>query len=602
MEHGQIDIHAQNILPIIKKWLYSDKDIFVRELVANACDAVTKHRALALSGQCPAEDDYRVIVSVDKDKRQLRFADNGIGMTADEVRRYINQVAFSGAQEFLEKYKQQGEGIIGHFGLGFYSSFMVAERVHIDTRSFAMDADPVHWTSEDGMTFDMEEGARKARGTTVTLELSEGESEYLQDGRVKDVLRTYCAFMPVPIYLEEDGKPSDLPVNDTKPLWLKSPKDCTDEEYKAFYKATFQQWEDPLFYIHLAVEYPLNLRGILYFPRIHDAYAMNEGQVKLYCNQVFVADNIKEIIPEFLLLLRGVIDCPDLPLNVSRSFLQNDGTVKKLSAHITKKVADRLETLFSEERSRYEACWSDIAPFVKYGCMREDKFYERMQNQILLKDTDGAARTMAEALERAKDKHDNKLVYTSDASAQAMAVTLLRGQGVDVYAMDTVIDGPFMNFLEMKREGLSFLRVDADLTSLYEKEGGRDEELEKAAQEFFRKATGDERLNVRLTPMKDAALPATLVVDEQMRRMSEMSQMYGRSPGFQFPVGQTLVLNPEHEGIAALLRLPEQDERALSAARQVADLCALAQGRLAPERMEDFLRRSFMMVQKDLLQ
>ena len=483
---GNISIHAQNIMPVIKRWLYSDKDIFIRELAANGCDAVTKYRMVTGAD----EEGLRVTVTVDPEKKELRFADNGIGMTAEEVDRYINQVAFSSAEEFLKKYQGDAEGgIIGHFGLGFYSAFMPADKVTIDTLSWQEGAKAVRWQSEDGMAFEMSESDRAERGTTVTLHISDEEKEFLDPYRVRQVLNRYCGYMAVPIYLEDASeKPAEpkegeepkqpQPINETHPLWLKAPKDCTEEEYKDCYRKLFNTFDEPLFWIHLNVDYPFNLKGILYFPRIRKDFGGQEGEIKLFNRQVFVADNIKEIIPEFLLLLRGVLDCPDLPLNVSRSFLQNDGYVKKLSAHITKKVADKLNALMNTERETYQTYWDDIHPFVKYGCLRDEKFYEAVKGSLLLKTTAGEYLTLDEYKSRNEGKADKKVYYTTDAARQAASVKLYTDRGIDVAVMDSLIDISFMQHIENEGEDdkrLTFARVDADTDGLTDADAGADD-------------------------------------------------------------------------------------------------------------------------------
>ena len=565
---GNISIHAQNIMPIIKRWLYSDKDIFIREMVSNGCDAVTKYRML----KGDAEDELRVTVTVDKDAGELRFTDNGVGMTAEEVDKYINQVAFSSAEEFLKNYTGDDKGgIIGHFGLGFYSAFMAADKVTIDTLSYQDGATPVLWESADGMAYTMRDGGRTARGTTITLHIMDAEKEFLDAFRVREVLDRYCGYMSVPIYLEDLSKPEEKeekaepadesaephvhgtdeeeaaeaqkPINDTHPLWLKSPKDCTEEEYKETYRKLFHTFEDPLFWVHLNVDYPFNLKGILYFPRIKRDFGGQEGEIKLFNRQVFVADNIKEVIPEFLMLLKGVIDCPDLPLNVSRSFLQNDGYVKKLSAYITRKVADRLNGLFNTERKQYETYWDDINPFVKYGCVRDAKFYDLVKGSLLLKTTAGEYLTLDEYKARNEGKTEKKVYYTTEPNRQAAAVALYTQRGIDVAVMDTLIDMNFMSFMEFGggNEGLQFVRVDADVSGLTEEsEEGKDID-QPAMEKLFRDALNNQELTVKLEALSDRALPLMLVEDEQVRRYKEMSAMYGQD--FGFPSKYTLVLN-----------------------------------------------------------
>ena len=605
-QQGNISIHAQNIMPIIKRWLYSDKDIFIREMVSNGCDAITKEKMLH-PGQ---EEDYRVTVTLDTEKGELRFSDNGIGMTAEEVEKYINQVAFSGAEEFLKNYEGDDKGgIIGHFGLGFYSAFMVADRVTIDTLSGAEGAAPVRWTSEDGMSFAMEDGSRAARGTDVILHISEEEKDFLQEYRVREVLRRYCGFMATPVYFdvmrkEEEPKEGEEPkeprgpelMNDTPALWLKAPKDCTDEEYKKFYRDVFHTFDDPLFYVHLNVDYPFNLKGILYFPKLTNDFGTREGEIKLFSGQVFVADNIKEVIPEFLMLLKGVIDCPDLPLNVSRSFLQNDGYVKKLSAYITRKVADKLTGLFNTERDNYQKYWDDIHPFVKYGCMRDSKFFDQVKDTLLYKTTKGEYLTLSEYLSKNEGKlGGKKVIYTNDPTRQSASVAMYDAEGIDVVVMDALIDLNFLSVMEYSAgvEGLTFARVDADSQTfqkeMSEEEKKRSEEGEKALAEIFRKATGKEDLTVKLSALKDESLPAMLTQEEQGRRFSEMSRIYGQD--FKLPETHTLVLNASNPVIQGLLAAEEGEKRDLMAA-QLYDLARMSTRPLEKDEVTAFLNRS----------
>ena len=608
MEKGTISINAQNIMPVIKKWLYSDKDIFLRELVSNGCDAISKYKLLALKGEAPAEENYRVDVIVDKEAGTLQIADNGIGMTADEVEKYICQVAFSGAEEFLKQYKpEEGEngGIIGHFGLGFYSAFMVSSKVVIDTKSWQAGAEAVRWTSEDGMSYDMEPSDRTERGTCITLYLNEDEKEFLDKYTVRGVLEKYCAFMPVAVFLSEVKKPEEPKegeekkeetpeepeqINETSPLWLKRPADCTEEEYKAFYHKVFHDYEEPLFWIHLNAEYPFNLKGILYFPKIKNEFTASEGQVKLFSNQVFVADNIKEIIPEFLLLLKGAIDCPDLPLNVSRSFLQNDGYVKKLSAYITRKVADRLMTEFNTRREDYQKYWDDIHPFVKYGCIRDDKFYDRVKDAILFKTTTGEYLTLKEYGDR-NFKDDKKTVfYASDPKRQAQMIQLYRDQDTDVAVLDTLIDNNFISFMEYSgKDGLSFRRVDASMEGLTE-QGEADEDTRKALEEKFRKALNQPELEVKLEKFKSSEMPAMITVEEQSRRFTEMAKQWGNGMGL--PEKRTLVLNAAHPLIDYLKTADADSDMTEMVCSQVLDLAEMSRQMLEPERMVAFLQRS----------
>ena len=615
-EKGSVSIDAQNIMPVIKRWLYSDKDIFLREVVSNGCDAITKFKMLHPG----TEETMSVTVTVDKEKKELRISDTGIGMTADEVRRYINQVAFSSASEFMKNFEgdQEKGDIIGHFGLGFYSVFMVSENVEIETLSCEAGAEPVHWQSVDGMDFELSEGSRAEHGTTVILHVSEEEKEFLELYRVREVLSRYCGYMASPVYLEdanakptereetvegetnEDGTPKTRKVieepkpsliNETSPLWLKKPSDCEDKEYIDFYHKMFG-WEEPLFWIHLNVDYPFNLKGILYFPRLKNDFGTHEGQVKLFSGQVFVADNVKEVIPEFLMLLKGVIDCPDLPLNVSRSFLQNDGTVKKLSAHITKKVADKLTSLFNTARETYEGYWDDIAPFVKFGCMKDAKFYEQVKKVLLYKTTEDKYLTLDEYRARNGEKAEKKVYYTNDPKRQAASVALYTQRGMDVAVMDHIIDGNFLSFMEYSggEEELSFARVDADVSGLTEETDEGKELDQEALQTLFRKALEQEELTVQLAALADADLPAMVTEDEQMRRMKEMSRLYGQS--FGFPDRYTLVLNRRNATVAALAARDAEDETTKLLCQQVYDLARMAAQPLEADEITAFLARS----------
>ena len=609
-QQGNISIHAQNIMPIIKRWLYSDKDIFIREMVSNGCDAITKQKMLSPG----AEEDWRVTVTLDAEKGELTFSDNGIGMTADEVEKYINQVAFSGAEEFLKNYEgDEKGGIIGHFGLGFYSAFMVADRVTIETLSGAEGAAPVKWTSEDGMAFAMEDGSRTRRGTDVILHISEEEKDFLQEYRVREVLRRYCGFMATPVYFDvvrkeepakegEEAAETKEPkgpelINDTPALWLKAPRDCTDEEYKKFYRDVFHTFEDPLFYVHLNVDYPFNLKGILYFPKLTNDFGTREGEIKLFSGQVFVADNIKEVIPEFLMLLKGVIDCPDLPLNVSRSFLQNDGYVKKLSAYITRKVADKLTGLFNTERDNYQKYWDDIHPFVKYGCMRDSKFFDQVKDTLLYKTTKGEYLTLNEYLSKNEGKlGGKKVIYTNDPTRQSASVAMYDAEDIDVVVMDALIDLNFLSFMEYSAgvEGLTFARVDAD-SQTFQKEMSEDEkkqseEDEKKLADVLHRATGKEELTVRLASLKDESLPAMLTQEEQGRRFSEMSRIYGQD--FKLPETHTLVLNAANPVVRNLISGEADEETRDLIAAQLYDLARMSTRPLEKEEVTAFLSRS----------
>lgn len=612
-QQGNISIHAQNIMPIIKRWLYSDKDIFIREMVSNGCDAITKQKMLSPG----AEEDWRVMVTLDAEKGELTFSDNGIGMTAEEVEKYINQVAFSGAEEFLKNYEgDEKGGIIGHFGLGFYSAFMVADRVTIETLSGTEGASPVRWTSEDGMAFTMEDGSRTQRGTDVILHISEEEKEFLEEYRVREVLKRYCGFMATPVYFDvvkkeepakegqegekaaenKEPKGPEL-INDTPALWLKAPKDCTDEEYKKFYRDVFHTFDDPLFYVHLNVDYPFNLKGILYFPKLTNDFGTREGEIKLFSGQVFVADNIKEVIPEFLMLLKGVIDCPDLPLNVSRSFLQNDGYVKKLSAYITRKVADKLTGLFNSERDNYQKYWDDIHPFVKYGCMRDAKFFDQVKDTLLYKTTKGEYLTLQEYLSKNEGKlGGKKVIYTNDPTRQSASVAMYDAEGIDVVVMDALIDLNFLSFMEYSSgvEGLTFARVDADSQTfqkeMTEDEKKQSEEDEKKLADVLHKATGKEDLTVKLASLKDESLPAMLTQEEQGRRFSEMSRIYGQD--FKLPETHTLVLNAANPVVKSLISGEADEETRGLIAAQLYDLARMSTRPLEKEEVTAFLSRS----------
>lgn len=630
-ENGNISINTENILPIIKKWLYSEKDIFVREMVSNANDAIIKMKKLVSMGeaQLPENEKYYIKVIVNKDDRTIRIIDNGIGMTGDEVKKYINQIAFSGAVDFLEKYKDKADEsnqIIGHFGLGFYSAFMVSEKVTIDTLSWQPDAKAVRWMSTGGTEFEMDDSDRTERGSTITLYLSDDSLEYLEYYKMRDILEKYCSFMPIEIFVEDAAKKEEKkdkkdkkeaagagketgaevkeeqpkPINDTHPLWLKAPKDCTDEEYKEFYKKVFHDFNDPLFWIHLNMDYPFNLKGILFFPKLKHEFETIEGQIKLYYNQVFVADNIKEVIPEFLMLLKGVIDCPDLPLNVSRSFLQNDGYVSKISTHITKKVADKLTSLFENERDNYNKYWDDINPFVKYGCIREEKFFEKVKDIVIFKTTNGEYVTLKDYLERNKDKHKDKVFYVTDEKQQSQYIRLFKDQGMEAVILNTLIDNHFIQFLEMKESGVKFSRIDADLSdSMKDADAGAaDEDLTKKLEAAFREAAGNDKLKIQVEALKTSSTPGMILLSEYSRRMQEMSRMYGMNGmdfGNMFQDEQTLVLNrtnPLIKAIAGLSGNESRKEDLMLICRHVYDLAMMSHKQLEPEAMANFIERS----------
>lgn len=611
MSKGTVSINAENIMPVIKQWLYSDKDIFMRELVSNCCDAIRKYNWLVANGQAQADDvPGRIDVIADKQAGTLQFIDNGIGMTEEEIVKYIAQVAFSGATDFITKYaendKGEGAGIIGHFGLGFYSAFMVSDKVVIDSKSYT-DAPAVRWISEDGMEYELEESDRTERGTCITLYIDEADKDFLNLWTLRSTLEKHCAFMPVPIFVSEvkpapaegeEAKEGDKPaepeqINDTHPLWMKHPNECTEEEYRDFYRKVFHDYEEPLFWIHLNAEYPFNLKGILYFPKIKNEFTASEGVIKLYNNQVFVADNIKEVIPEFLLLLKGVIDCPDLPLNVSRSFLQNDGYVKKMAAYITRKVADRLTSEFNTKREDYQRYWDDIHPFVKYGCIRDEKFYDRVKKALIYKTTAGEYLTLEEYLSRNCPDDENKSVYyASDDKRQAQMVKMYTDQGKDVILLNTLIDNNFISFLEYadRDSKISFKRVDAAADGITE-EGETSEDARNKLEGMFRKAMGDDTVEVQLKPFKDEGMIAMITVDEQSRRFTEMSSRWGGAD-MKLPEKRTLVLNDKHPLVAWLKEADAAEDVTNTVCAQVADLAEMARQPLVADRMVDFLKRS----------
>ncbi|MFZ5967803.1 MAG: molecular chaperone HtpG [Bacillota bacterium] len=615
-QKGNLSIHSENIFPIIKKWLYSDHDIFIRELVSNASDAITKIKRLNSLGEADlqGEKDFSVKVVLNKTAKTLTFIDNGIGMTEEEVQKYINQIAFSGAEDFLKAYKDKGDTdqIIGHFGLGFYSAFMVADRVEIDTLSYQKDAVAVKWRCEGATEFEMEEGMRSTRGTEITLYLGQEGEAFLSEYTVKSTIEKYCSFMPYPIYFEvadkepEKDKDGNIIItapealNDMQPLYLKQPNSCTDEEYKTFYQKTFKDFRDPLFWIHLNMDYPFNLKGILYFPKFNTEFDTMEGRIKLYNNQVFVADNIKEVIPEFLLLLKGVIDCPDLPLNVSRSFLQNDGFTRKISDYITKKVADKLNGLFKSEREAFEKFWDDISPFIKYGLLRDDKFYEKVEAIILYKTTDDKYVTIQEYLDKHTGKLEKQVYYVTDPVQQAQYINMLKEHHVEAAILDHGIDPAFISHIEMKKNDISFKRVDSDISDLMkDSDGTADEEASKreaeALETVFKKALKKEALKIRLESLKSEDVAGMIIHAEDSRRMQEMMKRYsmgGFDPGMM-PSEEILVLNKKHPLIQHVLENGEEEPALIDLiAQQVYDLAVLSHRTLSPEAMTAFVKRS----------
>ncbi len=653
---GSLSINSENIFPIIKKWLYSDHDIFYRELISNGCDAITKLKKLEMMGEWekPEDMEFKIQVTVNPEEKTIVVEDNGMGMTEDEVDEYINQIAFSGAQDFLNKYKDKAneDQIIGHFGLGFYSAFMVADKVTIDSLSYRKDAKPVHWESEGGTEFDMKDGDKEGIGTRITLYLNEDSTEFANEYRAREVIEKYCSFMPVPIYLtnakaepeyetvekdelnekdtivetiveeakteekeKEDGTKEVVEVSparekykilkrpvslsDVNPLWNKHPNECTEEEYKTFYRKVFMDYKEPLFWIHLNMDYPFNLKGILYFPKINMEYESIEGTIKLYNNQVFIADNIKEVIPEFLMLLKGVIDCPDLPLNVSRSALQNDGFVKKISDYITKKVADKLSGMCKTDRENYEKYWDDISPFIKFGCLRDEKFAEKMDEYIIFKNLDGKYLTLKDYLEAAKEKHENKVFYVTDEKEQSQYINMFREEKLDAVILTHNIDNPFITHEEQKHEGVKFLRIDADVNEMFKEEVKEEdkEALEQEAKtltETFRKALGNDKLEVKVEKLKNESVSSMITVAEETRRMQEMMKMYnmyGMDPSMFGGTGEVLVLNANNSLVKYVLEHGEGEETPVIC-EQLYDLALLSHGSLSPERMTKFIARS----------
>ena len=610
MAKGNISVNSENIFPVIKKWLYSDKDIFLREIVSNACDAITKLKKLAGIGEAEIGDEkFRIDITVDKDNKKLIIKDNGIGMTKDEVEKYITDIAFSGATDFLSKYKDEVDKntqIIGHFGLGFYSAFMPSDRVEIRTLSYKDGEKAVHWSCDGGMEYDIEECYKADRGTEIILTIAEDSKEFLEEYTVRSVLNKYCSFLPVEIYLQIAGKEEEKdkdgnaalpkPINDINPLWMKAPKDCTDDEYKKFYTKVFEDFNEPLFWIHLNVDFPFNLKGILYFPKINHEFAANEGRIKLFNNQVFVADNVKEVIPEFLMLLKGVIDCPDLPLNVSRSFLQNDGYVKKISAHITKKVADKLKELFNKQREDYNRYWDDINVFIKYGCMRDDKFYEKVKDFIIYKDLDGKYITLSDYLD---GKENKDVYYVSDENRQSQYINMFREQGLDAVLLPTMMDTHFISFIEAKEEGVKFKRIDSSVSENLEDGAKVDDEFRKNLVETFKNELGNDTIKIEVQPLKKTETPAVILISEESRRMQEMYRSYGQQfagMSDMFKDEFTLVLNSNNPLIKKVDGLDEEDKKMVC--EHIYDLAMLCHRPLSPEQMTKFIERSNKIIEK----
>ena len=613
-KQGNIRISSENMMPIIKKWLYSDKDIFLREIVANGVDAVTKYKKLCELGE--ATDDgaeYCIKISVDKDAKTLSVEDNGLGMTEDEVEKYITQIAFSGAADFLSKYeKAGGEGIIGHFGLGFYSAYMVSENIEIFTRSYKEGSVGVHWESDGESTYSIDECDRAERGTKIVMHIAPDEKEFLDEGTIRSLIEKYCAFMPYNIYLNYQGK-DDKPLNDTQPLYLKNPKDCTDDEYKEFYRKTFHDYHDPLFWIHLNMDYPFRLKGILYFPKVKSKVELERGKVKLYCNQVFIADNIKEVIPEYLLLLNGVIDCPDIPLNVSRSFLQNDRQVQKISKHITKKVSDKLTGLYKSDREKFENCWNDISVFIKLGCIKDDDFYSKVKDIIVFKDLTGKYKTLSEFVAKdegdaAKENEDGKdaekakdegkqepatVYYVSDEVGQAQYISMFRQAGLNAIVCDTFIDPHFISYIEFKDSGkYKFLRIDADVDAAL-KDGAEAEPDAKEIADAFKAALKNTSIAVKAEKFKNAEIPAIVNVSEFSRRFGEMNAFYGLA-GADADRDMTLVINTSNPVVRAFKELSEDKKGFV--ANQIYYLAMLSYKKLSPEEMDAFSKNNMAML------
>ena len=598
-KQGKIKISSENMMPIIKKWLYSDKDIFLREIVANGVDAVTKFKKLVDMGEAEKFDgEYRINVYTDETAKTLTVEDNGIGMTAEEVEKYITQIAFSGAEDFLQKYENaSGDGIIGHFGLGFYSAYMVSKNVEIYTKSYKNEA-AVKWESDGNATYKISDTDKAERGTKIVMYLADGEEEFVKEYRVRELLRKYCSFMPVNIYLNPKGDETDKPINNTTPLYLKDPKECTDEEYKDFYRETFMDYNEPLFWIHLNMDYPFRLKGILYFPQVKKQQVqLEKGQVKLYCNQVFIADNIKEVIPEFLMLLNGLIDCPDIPLNVSRSFLQNDKQVQKISKHITKKVADKLTALFNNDREHYEKCWKDISTFIKFGCLKEEEFYDKVQKILIFKDLDGKYSPIQDWLSEEVSEEDMKngvqpkaVYYVSDEAQQAQYISMFKDAGLPAILCDTLIDPHFISYLEYKNpKKCRFVRIDADIDGALKCGDGASEEENKALLELVKGYLPNSEITVKAERFKSGKIPAIVNVEEFMRRMLEMNGFYGMQE-MDPSKNATLVLNLTNPVISGLMTQSEEKQKLIVS--QIYYMAMLSYKKLSPEELSDFMDKS----------
>ena len=630
---GSLSINSENIFPIIKKWVYSDHDIFFRELISNGCDAITKLKKLDMMGEYTLPNDFkaRIDVIVNPEEKTLTFIDNGLGMTADEVNEYINQIAFSGATDFIEKYKDKtnDDQIIGHFGLGFYSAFMVADEVHIDTLSFREGAMPVHWECDGGTEYTMADGDKAEVGTKITLFLNEDVLEFCNQYKAREVIKKYCSFMPTEIYLSKAGDEGEpVLLNETQPLRTKHPNECSKEDYQDFYRKVFKDYKEPLFWIHLNMDYPFNLKGILYFPKINMEFESIEGTIKLYYNQVFIADNIKEVIPEFLLLLKGVIDCPDLPLNVSRSALQNDGFVKKISEYITKKVADKLSGMCKTDKEEYEKYWDDISPFIKFGCLKDDKFCEKMTDYILFKNLDGKYMTLPECLEvkpidvegenavdengdvveaevvedevEAEESKEKVIYYVTDEQQQSQYINMFKAAKMDAVILTHNIDQPFVSQLEAKNEGIKFMRIDADLTDTFKAKTSKKVQEELAAQaeslgKLFKKALKKDGIQIKMEKLKNKKIASMITLSEETRRMQDMMKMYAM-PGMDMSMfggkeGETLVLNANHP-LVQYVTEHEGDDNTKMICEQLYDLAKIQHAPLDAESMNKFILRS----------
>ena len=595
---GGISVETEHIFPIIKRWLYSEKDIFLREIVSNATDAITKLKRLESLGEIPATDrEFAVKITVDKVAKTLTVSDNGIGMTAEELEKYICNIALSGAVDFIQKYENSDDGkngIIGHFGLGFYSAFMVSDKVEILTKSYT-DAPSVRWICDESGEYEVFDGDKADGGTDIIMHINDDESEYLDIAKIKDIVDKYCAFMPEKIYLSDadDAAAPEEPVNETFPIWQKPASECTDDDYLKFYRKVFRDGSDPLFWIHINADYPLNFKGILYFPRIRNEYDSIEGQVKLYYNQVFVSDNVKEVIPEYLMMLKGVLDCPELPLNVSRSYLQNNTYVSKVSAHIVKKVADKLNSIKNNDREKYETVWKGISTFVEYACLRDRKFYDRVKESVMLELTDGRFVTLPEYVEDAKETNPGKIYYTTDRSLQSGYVSLLEKQGIKVAVMEHIVDTQFASVLEGYNSDVKFLRVDSDIADAIKGDG--EAKVNESLVDLFKKVSGNDSLSVSFQILKDGNVPAILNISEESRRLEEMMRLYGMGDsGASLPTEMTLVVNSDSPLISKLAEYAENNtEKAEKIASYIYKLSLLSQKKLSAEEMQSFLADGF---------